>query len=106
MSADNWAECPKCAAKHITEYAELQHGIIDEYGKITPGDYLELVEKSKQPLIIPKEMREDYELGTDEDGTFSLDYRCSCRVCGFSRKVTASVYFNLGKLKDEIRLNI
>ena len=52
MSADNWAECPKCAAKHITEYAELQQGIIDEYGKITPGDYLELVEKSKQPLIM------------------------------------------------------
>lgn len=89
MSADNWAFCPNCdkiaAAKIIKNACDLQH----LYGKI-PAD--EFTRRSNELASIKsvreESLREDYEIGIYSDGTFKVDYRASCRVCGFSFSFT------------------
>jgi Fe-S cluster biogenesis protein NfuA len=54
MSADNWGNCPKC--------------------KVYPPTY-KYVENS---------LREDYEIGIEENGYFYVEYAGKCDDCGFS----------------------
>jgi hypothetical protein len=41
--------------------------------------------EAPQPEV-KRTLREDYELGTEEDGEFYVTYRCSCNVCGYAAK--------------------
>ncbi len=73
MSADNWAECPRCGGKS-------RHA----YGKVSEADYRKLLEQPRETL------REDYEIGI-YDGKFHIGYRGECcdlsghgfKGCGF-----------------------
>lgn len=83
MGADNWAVCPKC--KRVAEASkekERKHAQ-KSYGKVTPEEWRELVRIAELPLEMPTALREDYELGTNEDGLFYVIYRCSCQDCDF-----------------------
>lgn len=62
MSADNWAECPKCKEQFLQ-----QPGRVDEW-----------------PL------REDYEIYLD-GFTLYVIYKCECRDCDFKFKHKAKV---------------
>ena len=75
MSADNWGVCPKCketAEKNITS----------AYGKVSEEEYLAALNERKQ-IENNLTLREDYEVGVDIDGEFSVSYSCHCSKCGF-----------------------
>ncbi len=73
MSADNWGLCPNC-----NKLARQTR--IAAYGKVSEDEYLALVEASESE---EHTLREDYEVWTDEDGVFTVDYRCGCAICKF-----------------------
>lgn len=86
MSADNWAICPVCKTKAEEEKEKLTNEIVQGYGQLPPNDYLVLIEKSKLALELKATLREDYELGVDEFGTFEVTFTASCSKCKFSFK--------------------
>ncbi len=71
MSADRWSICPKCLQKH-------DDALEAAYGKVSPTVYAGMCSQE-----LDTNMREDWELGTDEEGKFSINYSCYCRSCGF-----------------------
>ena len=75
MSADNWGICPKCK-----ETAEKN--IASAYGKVSEEEYLATLNKRKE-VENETTLREDYEVGVDIDGEFSVSYSCHCSKCGF-----------------------
>lgn len=85
MSANNYAECPKCAAMIKAENAMRERKLAEAYGAIPQKEYLELVRQYKQmPLAVPSQtsLREDWELGI-RGNEFELWYSAICSVCGF-----------------------
>jgi hypothetical protein len=73
MSADRWAKCPKCLK-------ELNANLKSAYGKVSEDEYLyALVQVNEQD----ETLREDYEVKTDEDGRFTVNYSCQCTICKF-----------------------
>lgn len=91
MSADNWATCPQCLARAEMEKAELAKQAADAYGKMAEDDYAQLRAQSREDIALDPTMREDYELGVDLLGEFSISFSASCSTCGyrftFERKV-------------------
>ena len=73
MSADNWGRCPNC-------HKLAKQARINAYGKVSEDEYLALVEADENKECT---LREDYGVYTDEDGIFTIGYRCGCEVCGF-----------------------
>lgn len=62
MSADNWAVCPRCIQKQDNWRLVLGESLRDD-------DYT---------------LREDYEVGMEANGLFSVVYTANCNKCGFS----------------------
>lgn len=84
MSADNWAECPKCADLRAAKLAKLDADIAAQYGKITVEAFDELRKQAaeeRNKKINLHTFREDYEIGVFE-GEFSVSYTGGCSVCG------------------------
>ena len=79
MSADNWAVCPKCKIRIDKERDELIQKVSSAY------------------VEYPRELREDYEQGIDEDGEYGVNYRGRCKHegCGFVFKYDFSVEVEL-----------
>lgn len=92
MSADNWMVCPRCKAEDAAARQRHEHLIGEKYGQISQMQYAKLCQDLKDWPKVPDEMREDWELGMDEDGTFYVSYRCECQACGFAH------YFKQGYL--------
>lgn len=90
MSADNWTVCPKCnsAAVLAREEAQLKAGAA--YGKVPPAEYIAMTEEANKPVTTDSTLREDYELGLNEDGQFEVSYRCSCNNCKWQYKFAHS----------------
>jgi predicted AlkP superfamily phosphohydrolase/phosphomutase len=89
MSANNWTLCPQCEAKADKANKEFEQKVKDSYGKVSSEEYIELLNKLKQPKDKEETLREDYEIGTHH-GVFEIDYRASCTVCGFTHKFSHS----------------
>lgn len=86
MSADNWAICPKCKQKRLDDIERKQEQVQKSYGKVSAIEYSRMlteVNRLSDATKLPHNLREDYELGIDEDGTFSVSYEAGCRICGF-----------------------
>jgi len=87
MSADNWRICPKCLENVSTGRSVAIEKAKASYGTVPLEDFQKAMDKAK---ALPQEpddtLREDYELGVDEDGVFFVNYSCSCHYCGFSFK--------------------
>lgn len=83
MSADNWRRCPKCLK--LAEKA--REGAIaiakSRYGAIPEAEYRKLIQNAESPLSLDETLREDYCQGTEEDGTYSVEYYAGCKTCGF-----------------------
>lgn len=85
MSADNWADCPKCSGKDSKKLA-------DAYGKVSLAQYKAL-EREVREESHDSSLREDYSVGIYK-GVFRVSYRAECRYpgqnyddphgCGFS----------------------
>jgi hypothetical protein len=87
MSADNWGICPRCQKKEEKRRERLEKKIEEAYGTLPREQYLALVKEAEAPQPeVKRTLREDYELGTEEDGEFYVTYRCSCNVCGYAAK--------------------
>lgn len=90
MSADNWGICPKCKRQRIQAAGKADRQAKDAYGKVSEAEYLKLVEDAQKlnaaalkPSGEQNTLREDYKIGTNENGIFTVHYACSCRHCGF-----------------------
>lgn len=83
MSADNWGVCPQC--KKITDKKNKQRilNVGKQYGKVSPEEFIKLSAEASQPIKVEETLREDYEIGVDDEGMFTVSYVCSCEVCGF-----------------------
>lgn len=81
MSADNWAECPKCRKRVEKEYADANKALREQYGKVSLEEYKKLEDVAKLKAHKCKEMditlREDYEIGI-YDGRFYIGYSGTC----------------------------
>jgi len=86
MGADNWGVCPRCEKNHQKEIEKRNKALAAAYGKLPVDEFLALKKDTedftnKEP---EQTLREDYGIGTEADGKFSVGYRCSCKTCGFT----------------------
>lgn len=85
MSANNWTGCPKCVAKFEEAKAKALRDAEASYGKVSPDEYRRLIAQAEAGKREEPEdtMREDYEIGMEASGHFSVGYSASCTACGF-----------------------
>ncbi len=81
MSADNWCICPKCKKKNDQANADRILHVAEQYGKIPADEYVALAKAANKPIEIVETFREDFNIGIDKDGTFSVSYTGSCQEC-------------------------
>ena len=89
MSADNWAMCPQCREKAISEVERKEKLVASKYGKIPIENYeaMKGEAQSMRAALNKREetFREDWELGMVGDSfQFYVSYSGSCGVCGLS----------------------
>jgi hypothetical protein len=53
------------------------------YGTIPSHEYASRRQNAYEPVALDSTMREDYELGVDDDGEFSISFSASCSTCGY-----------------------
>ena len=86
MGADRWAICPKCKrTANEKRDAEIRKARAS-YGKVSEEKYRTAMESAGSSLHFDETFREDYEQGTDDDGTYSISYSGLCTRCGFSHR--------------------
>ena len=86
MGADNWRVCPQCSKSVNEQVKKLEDEVKAKYGKIPINDWENLRATSINPHSGEETLREDYEIGTHEDGSFDIFYSCKCSVCGYGHK--------------------
>ena len=88
MSADNWTVCPKCNKRNVEMRTARKWAADESYGKVSVEEYRKIVDLAAQEIGIDSNLREDYEQFMDEDGVYTVSYRCACSVCDFSFRYT------------------
>ncbi len=82
MSADNWADCPRCRDRAERAKQKQRDELKTLYGKIPSGEYLVAVRKADEPPEWEQHtFREDYEQGITEDGDYFVRYQGQCKIC-------------------------
>lgn len=84
MSADKWSICPQCMQTTLKQKEKQVKETTEKYGKVSVEEYKKLLQYSIEPVNLEPTMREDYELGIDEDGSFDITYSAYCDQCKFS----------------------
>lgn len=79
MSADNWADCPRCTET-------IMAPVRAAYGKVSADEYVRLLAEARKRMD-GSTFREDYEFYGAETGVLTISYRGVCTVCGLSLKV-------------------
>lgn len=85
MSADNWAECPRCRDNWQAEQRERAQSVQAEYGKLDADQWLAKVgglAATEQPDF--ETFREDYEFSGADIGALSIEYHGECTKCSLS----------------------
>lgn len=90
MSADNWAECPKCKMQAKADYMALQEKVKEAYGKVESEEYLRLVKEAAKEIKPENQLREDYELGIS-GSEFYVRYGAQCYKCNWSYEFTTDI---------------
>lgn len=88
MSADNWADCPRCKVIRETALVERERAVEDAYGKVPVAEFDAMradLERDKSTLADPT-FREDYEIYGAEDGVVRVKYSGHCRDCNLRLK--------------------
>lgn len=81
--SESWTQCPRCWAELADKCIKLKQKVENEYGKISKEEYMELVEESRTAIRATHSLEENYEIGMEKDGEFSIGYKCTCVSCGF-----------------------
>lgn len=74
--------CPQCVARDLAQQNAAKLSAGEDYGKVSPEEYLRRVNEANTPSKLENTLREDWDIRTDDGGWFEVDYRCSCD-CGF-----------------------
>ncbi|SRR6266498_4710826 len=100
MSADNWAECPRCIQVEAARITKMKTSVNENYGKVPMDEFEDM--RAELETIIHKfnqgmnhTFREDYEFYGVESGTLEISYRGNCTVCGLTHKISESRKLNL-----------
>ena len=83
MSANNWRVCPCCLKRQEEAKAQALAHAERQYGKVPAAEYLALLDKAKATDSPGDTLREDWQIGLNEDGAFFVSYRGYCERCGF-----------------------
>lgn len=88
MSADNWAVCPRCLSREEKRKAELKVRARAAYGVMPIEEFDVLRAEADEPIDIQKlhSFREDYEIYGADEGTVTVVYAGSCKVCSLALK--------------------
>lgn len=89
MGADAYARCPRCWSKNEKARLEIIKMLEEAYAKVTAKEYDRLL--SENPVISTDDtetVREDYEQGILNDGTYYVNFRAQCqnKGCDFKHK--------------------
>lgn len=82
MSADNWAECPRCMAQKAQRNEDLTAQVKDAYGEMPLEEWLTFRDATQGEIDekVDSTFREDWEIGTVE-GEFYVRYKGACGTC-------------------------
>ena len=85
MSADNWTLCPTCYDAWRARETQIFTEAMNAYGKVGEREYHEIQASAKafSEKRPDQTLREDWSIGTDEYGQFTVDYRSSCSQCNY-----------------------
>jgi hypothetical protein len=86
MSADNYCICPRCKRDAATAKREAKSRAAAAYGKVSQTEYAALLAMAAQEDTIDESLREDWDLGMEENGSLYVSYSCSCNTCGFAHE--------------------
>ncbi|HVI42628.1 MAG TPA: hypothetical protein VM577_18400 [Anaerovoracaceae bacterium] len=108
MSADSWVRCPRCLKNALDNIQAPDYGALSRaYGNVSESEYRALLDgqlKDRDRYIkdlnrahnLAETMREDYELGMDSEGEFTVAYSCHCTECDWSWKFNYKVQTPVG----------
>lgn len=86
MSADNWAQCPRCWKRGAAVLAAQEVEVKRAYGLTTVDEFDRMrAELEEARRVFEKRrptFREDYEFSGAETGTVDVDYHGECTECG------------------------
>lgn len=82
MSADNWAQCPRCVARKEQRDEDLARQVKDAYGSMPLEEWLTFRDTTQRDIdeTLDSTFREDWEIGT-VDGEFYVRYKGVCSTC-------------------------
>lgn len=83
MSADNWAECPRCKHRALLKFENDQAAVSAMYGTV-PVEEFDAARAALSVDEVGHTFREDYEFYGAESGTVKASYRGACTRCGLS----------------------
>lgn len=88
MSADNWAQCPRCTERAAAELERLADAVNALYGTVPVEEFdaarFSLREQMARNTIQAPTFREDYGIFGAEGGVVTVEYRGSCTACGLT----------------------
>lgn len=92
MSADNWAQCPRCTAVGEAKLQARDAAVRASYGKVPVAEF----DNARRQLAVDKAsferrdptFREDYEIYGAETGSITVSYSGECRECGLRLSFT------------------
>jgi hypothetical protein len=88
---DHWGECPQCKAMVAKEVEAIFKKADATYGNVLLEEFLanKAAANAEVAKIMARDLEtfgEDYEIGLNKDGSFSLSYTGACSRCGASFK--------------------
>jgi hypothetical protein len=95
MSANNWTTCPRCYVTQVAARKNLAENLLREakasYGKVPHEEYHRLLLEADSARAaaeklhdsFPETLREDYELGINDNDDFTVDYGATCTQCNW-----------------------
>lgn len=91
MSADNWAQCPRCTAIRRVEQSSTEDRLREAYGRVPVEEFDQMREDAdaEKCSAVHPSFREDYEFYGAEDGVLSIRYSGGCKVCGLKHTFSA-----------------
>jgi hypothetical protein len=92
MSADNWAQCPRCTSAGTAKLQAREAAIQASYGVVPVADF----DDARRALEADKAaferraptFREDYEIYGADTGVVKVGYSGSCGECGLQLDFT------------------
>lgn len=86
MSADNWMHCPRCEQAHVENRQKEIQKAKNLYGVIGPDEYNAAMQIAEAIPESPEDetFRENYEIGMESEGTFTIGYSGHCTECDYS----------------------